>query len=202
MGILRLIFSATVFFLCSFSITSALYAFLLQSYGESRKVFGGLFRMLVYHDRHPYMYICIVCICYAVAAACLLPKISQQGKSKWLWILFVVLISPILASPIGGALWHYHDMTAGFFPPSALDKLASGIPHGLLSGWAIILTSYPYNMVCVIFGIVGTSFMAKILHRYSYHEQDNIFLYFSLSYLCVFAVMYSLLMCNTYIHLK
>jgi hypothetical protein len=54
----------------------------------------------------------------------------------------------LLASPLGGMLWYWHDMRAGFFPPDWLSTLLlQGSRDGLLLGWLIVSLSIPYNLL-------------------------------------------------------
>lgn len=144
-----------VFFLCAFLVTSGMY--LLLHALLSGFVFGALFRMFLYHWEHPYQYISLVCLCYAALAAALAPRVARNGRLA----ILVVLLSPLAASPFGGALWHYHDMLAGFFPPDPWSKLLRGVGEGLSAGWLILLLSFPYNLFCAALGVKGTVWLAK-----------------------------------------
>ena len=74
------------------------------------------------------------------------------------------MATPLLASPLGGMLWHLHDMLAGYFPDSWGQKLMDGAGEGIMIGWLIILMSVPYNAICAVLGILGTRRVAQRLY--------------------------------------
>jgi hypothetical protein len=111
--------------------------------------------MFLYHESHPYEYIFIPCFIYAIIFTCLAPWIKKR-KYNFIYIIFFILLSVIISSPLGGLLWEYHDMKAGFFPEGKLltDKLLEGFTLGISIGWIIIAMSIPYNIFCLIAGYV------------------------------------------------
>ena len=148
-----------IFFGCSFGIASLIYhALALLTNGVF--IFGGLPRMFLYHWIYPNHYIALVCLIYALLAAAFAPRIARR-PSLAIWI---VLATPLLASPLGGMLWHLHDMLAGYFPDSWGQKLMDGAGEGIMIGWLIILMSVPYNAICAVLGILGTRRLAQRLY--------------------------------------
>jgi hypothetical protein len=121
--------------------------------------------MFTYHYKYPYQYIFIVCFFYSLFATVFAQKIAKS--EKWLlYSLVVIFLALLFASPVGGMLWHVHDMLAGFFPANAMHKILQGIPEGLGIGWLILLLSFPYNILCTLCGIAGTRVVAKKLLQY------------------------------------
>ena len=70
-----------------------------------------------------------------------------------------------LACPLGGMLWHFHDMQAGFFPNFWLRKLLGGFADGLMIGPRLIFYSFPYNLMGVIFGYLATSCLNSFFYQ-------------------------------------
>ena len=70
-----------------------------------------------------------------------------------------------LACPLGGMLWHFHDMQAGFFPNFWLRKLLGGFADGLMIGPRLIFYSFPYNLIGVIFGYLATNCLNSFFHQ-------------------------------------
>lgn len=154
-----------IFFLCSFVVTATVYQCMALLYAEDVRpiILGMSFRMFLYHGDHPFLYIAVVCLCYALLATFFAARIARGDGRATMWAWGVVLLSPILASPLGGMLWHYHDMMANRIPSYAIAKLLSGIGEGYSQGWFIILLGFPYNAICAWLGVSGTVRLAKKL---------------------------------------
>ena len=105
--------------------------------------------MFVYHEQHPMQYIGVVAVCYALVAALWTVRMKRprRGVSRMLEVLAVILVALALACPLGGMLWHFHDMQAGFFPNFWLRKLLGGFVDGLMIGPRLIFYSFPYNLI-------------------------------------------------------
>lgn len=148
------------FFGCSFGLAALIYhAMALLTKGPF--IFGVLPRMFLYHWIYPNHHIALVCLIYALLAAAFAPRIARR-PSLAIWI---VLVTPLLASPLGGMLWHLHDMLEGYFPTSWLKKLLlDGALEGAGLGWLIVLLSFPYNVICALLGIRGTRRLAQRIH--------------------------------------
>ena len=120
--------------------------------------FAAEFRMFLYHYEHPMQYIGVVAACYALVATVwtVFAKRRRAGLARFLEILSVILVSLALACPLGGMLWHFHDMQAGFFPAFWPRKLLCGVLQGLLLGPRLILLSIPFNILGLIGGCLAT----------------------------------------------
>jgi hypothetical protein len=136
----------TVFFwLSSFGLAAAGY-YLLRLLVPGGHVFGAWYRMLRYHEAHPLAYIALCCLCYGPLAAAALGSWRRRGFPGRLGLVSLLALGTVaLASPLGGMLWHWHDMQAGYFPAGWLPKLLHGSRDGLLLGWLIVLLSVPYT---------------------------------------------------------
>ena len=149
-------FCFTTCFVVCFGGLAALYWLLSLLMNES--AFAWLPRMFVYHEQHPMQYIGLVAICYAAVAslwtACM--KRKRSGARQILEALAVILLALVLACPLGGMLWHFHDMQAGFFPHFWLRKLLRGFVDGLMVGPLLIFHSFPYNLIGLLAGCMVT----------------------------------------------
>ena len=141
------------------SLTS--FAFLLGSLGYVvissllGAAFGGLFRMFMYHEAHPFQYIGIVAIVFGIIGAGWVRFFGgTEGWKRWTSILLCMVLTIIAASVPGGILWKIHDMQAGYFTEGARfwRDLWWGAKEGLLVGWFVILISIPYNLIGLLIG--------------------------------------------------
>ena len=120
-----------------------------------------------YQVEYPMQYICVVAVCYALVAAlwtvCM--KRQRRGVLRVLEVLSVILVALVLACPLGGMLWHFHDMLAGFFPDFWLRKLLGGFVDGLMVGPRLVFYSFPYNLMALIVGYFATTCLNAFLHQ-------------------------------------
>lgn len=149
-------FHFITYFVVCFCGLAGLYGLVSLLMNES--AFGWLPRMFLYHEQHPMQYIGVVAICYAAVAslwtACM--KRKRLGVRRILEALAVILVALVLACPLGGMLWHFHDMQAGFFPHFWLRKLLRGFVDGLMVGPMLVFFSFPYNIIGLIAGCIVT----------------------------------------------
>ncbi|MBE9060065.1 hypothetical protein [cf. Phormidesmis sp. LEGE 11477] len=169
----RIVFLFLGYAIAGFSLMSAVYAFLkatkLTIYGEHGLVFGALFRMYLYHERHPYQYLLLVAIVYGCLATM---WAHYAGKAQRGWkragsIIGVMVLTIICSSVPGGMLWVFHDTQAGFFPGMNrfLNNLWWGAGAGLSVGWLIFMLSIPYNVLCLLSGYYLTDYIEKTMRR-------------------------------------
>ena len=161
----KCIFCSIVYFVVCFGGLGRLYRLVSLLMRES--AFAGVPRMFVYHEQHPMQYIGIVAVCYAFVAALWTVWMKRQRRGV-LWsleALAVIIVALVLACPLGGMLWHFHDMQAGFFPNFWLRKLLCGFVDGLMIGPRLIFYSFPYNLIGVIFGYLATSCLNSFFHQ-------------------------------------
>lgn len=126
-------------------------------------VFGGLWRMPAYHITHPYQYIFLMSVAYASTGIVWMKLFSgTKGFIRYFTLIVALFFTVLLASGPGGVLWVFHDMQAGYFPVGKRfwSDVFSGANSGLEAGWLIVLYSFPYNLVCLAFGV-------KLLDKYS-----------------------------------
>lgn len=124
-------------------------------------VFGGLFRMHMYHDEHPLQYIAVVSIAFGIVGTFWLRLFGHTtGWMRWTSMFAAIVVTIIVASVPGGVLWKIHDMQAGYFPPGSRfwDDLLWGAKEGLMVGWLVVVTSFPYNLLGLVVGLL-------VLHR-------------------------------------
>lgn len=141
------------YLLTSFACASLGYALVYAALGES--VFGGLYRMFVYHQRHPFQYIGLACAVFAVVAATFTSRVARTGGWRRVSAIVAIMLgSVVIASAPGGVLWSVHDMQAGYFPTGERfwQALVWGATTGLQTGWLIIAISFPFNVLGLIVG--------------------------------------------------
>ncbi len=130
---------------------SAVFALLKHGLGM-QMVFGALYRMFLYHERHPYQYIALFCAVFAVVLVWLLGAWPRTRRSPvWALTAWALLLSLVVASALGGGLWKLHDMQAGYFPQGERfwRDLWWGVEAGLLLGWRVLLASTPFQLLCL-----------------------------------------------------
>jgi hypothetical protein len=125
----------------------------------NNSVFGSWFRMLNYHELHPFQYILIPCFFYGIVATYFFKTISYESIREQMFLTIkIILITIFISCPFGGILWHFHDMQAGYFPEEWVNLMFSrGTSDGIHLGWLIILLSFPYN----IFGSIICFYLTK-----------------------------------------
>ena len=161
----KCVFYFVVYFAVCFGGLGILYRLVSLLMRES--AFAGVSRMFVYHEQHPMQYIGVVAVCYALVAALwtVFMKRRCTGALRILEVLAVILVALVLACPLGGMLWHFHDMLAGFFPNFWVRKLLGGFADGLMIGPRLIFYAFPYNLIGVIFGYLATSCLNSFFHQ-------------------------------------
>ncbi len=146
------------FWIASFTCAILGY-YLLKFIMPNDYVFGMYYRMLLYHYEYPIGYILIPCIIYGLLCMYFMNRL-QTGNS-WMRLFFVgiiVFLTVLISSPLGGMLWQYHDMNAGYFPDDWLLKMIiKGSIMGFQFGWLIIALSIPYNILGIIISYFITS---------------------------------------------
>lgn len=142
-------------------------AFVLGSLGylalnvSGEPVFGGLFRMFMYHEQNPFQYIALVAIVFGFTGVLWVRFFGRlSGWRRWGTIIATLWMTVVFASIPGGVLWAIYDMQAGFVPKWPLfgNKLWWGLRDGFFLGWLVILLSFPYN-------VAGTLLGAFVLHK-------------------------------------
>lgn len=146
------------YFTVTFAAASVCYQFLHWLSG-GRYVFGGLMRMFMYHEQHPFQYIALICLIYAIAATLVTPWLARFSWEKRALLIVLLMAGTILfASVPGGVLWSLHDMQAGYFPTGERfwRALLWGATTGAQCGWLVILLSIPYNFIGLLAGYAIT----------------------------------------------
>jgi hypothetical protein len=154
------------YLLASFSTASLCYIIFETFFGN--RVFGALFRMFAYHWQHPFQYIAIACVTFAIVAALFSPQIARlAGWRRGLATLAVMVGSLVIASVPGGILWSIHDMQAGYFPEGDRfwHALGDGASMGLHVGWLVIALSIPYNIAGLIVGFLIMTYGFRIVAK-------------------------------------
>ena len=132
---------------------------LLYAIMPGNYVFGYLFLMFCYHFQHPFQYIAVVAVTYAIIATAFALKWPDiMGWHRRLLIFGIMISTIIVASVPGGVLWKIHDMQEGFIPAGSKlwADLGWGALTGLEIGWLIVALSIPYNIIGLILGYFVT----------------------------------------------
>jgi len=130
--------------------------------------FGGLFRMFMYHEAHPFQYIGIVAVVFGILGAGWVRFFGvTEGWKRWVSILLCIVFTIFVASVPGGILWKIHDMQAGYFTEGARfwRDLWWGAKEGLLVGWFVMLISIPYNLIGIVIGTLLLHKLPSIVSR-------------------------------------
>lgn len=146
-----------ILFATAFVVGVGSYWLLHSILGQGR-VFGGLFRMFLYHDQHPAQYIAVVAFFSAWLAALWGIRSRAIGWRWHLGLIGVLAAALLLSSAAGGMLWTFHDMQAGFFPPleRRIGMFAEGAIRGVGTGWLIVLLLFPFNVVTTFLAYAAT----------------------------------------------
>ena len=113
------------------------------------RVFGAPYGMYLYHDAHPLAYLTLCCGVFGPLAASATEAFRWRGRWGRVGVVALLALATVgLSSPLGGMLWEWHDMRAGYFPADwARVSFLNGARDGLLLGWFIVLLSLPYNVL-------------------------------------------------------
>ncbi|RYD49966.1 MAG: hypothetical protein EOP83_24560 [Verrucomicrobiaceae bacterium] len=120
---------------------------------------GMMYEIFKYHWSHPFHQIGLVSLCYALIAT---PVILSPEDPVRRWpkssTLIIVILSLVIASPLGGVLWVLHDMRAGHVPEGQAfwDHIEWGARYAVSFSWLAILISFPYNLFGLVLGHLVT----------------------------------------------
>ncbi|MCL2144047.1 MAG: hypothetical protein FWH43_00915 [Endomicrobia bacterium] len=133
--------------------------------------FASFYKKYTYHHVHPYQFIFIMCFVFSVLAVLFSEKFKKLSLPKQILLTFLIIaLTTIISSPLGGMLWHLHDMLAGHFPKKWLWKLIRyGFREGIQLGWIIILMSAPYNII----GAASGFFIIKTISNIPDEKTEN-----------------------------
>jgi len=132
--------------------------------GRDSTPVGYLFRMFMYPDQHPLQYVAVVAVPFAVLTALWTVTMNRRLHSKrWLQITGVILLSLVISSILGGLLWTFHDMQAGYFPAydMMVDHFQQGAWWGLTLGPIIVALSIPMNVLAFVIAYTVASFTER-----------------------------------------
>lgn len=160
-------FALTLF--ASFIFAAACYDILLF-FGF--KPFAGLYRMYCYHWLHPFQFMFIPCFVFSVLAVAFSGKFKKASIPKQIgFTVLIIFLTILISSPLGGMLWHLHDMLAGYFPKNWFLKLVKyGFREGMQLGWIIIICSVPYNII----GMLTSFFILRTISDFPQDKKDNV----------------------------
>jgi hypothetical protein len=117
-----------------------------------------------YHARFPLPYLLAVSLTFSLTSAAWLVAVAPRTtRFRPVHIAALPLLSALLAGPLCGMIWVYHDMLAGFFPaPSdALGYMLSGARSGFRLAPIVILYSWRLSIPAYLAGISLLIFMVK-----------------------------------------
>ena len=141
--------------------------FIIKAIRSDNEVFGSLFRMSSYHHQHPFSYILIPCVLYSLIVT--IGGSQPLNKSllrEVILTLAIVFFTILFSLPVGGMLYYYHDMRAGYFPDNWLPVMINdGTSKGFEAGWLIIALSFPYNVLGIVVCYFITKAGSHIFHK-------------------------------------
>lgn len=139
----------------AFSMASLGYAFLCVLMDRVYAGPGPNFSYHQYHHQHPYQYIALVALVYALVGS-LWYRCCRTAKwwLRYTSLILVIPVSLVISSIPGGVLWKLHDMHAGFYTRGEVlwRDLYLGAKQGLKLGWRLMLLSFPYNVLGYLIG--------------------------------------------------
>lgn len=155
-----------VTFITSFIFAAACYDILLF-FGISP--FSTFYGRYSYHLMHPLQFIAVPCFVFSVLAVIFSDIFEKSSILKQILLtLLLAFLTVLISSPLGGILWHFHDMLAGHFPQNWLWKLIRyGFREGIQLGWLIIILSIPYNFI----GLFVSFFILKTISGIAKNKQ-------------------------------
>jgi hypothetical protein len=164
-----IVLAAKVFALGFIGITvyCAVVYLLLRDVVGLHMVFGGLYRMFMYHAKHPFQNIALFCAVFAAGLALILG--AWPTAKRWpAWVLttLVLLLTVLLGSALGGALWALHDMQAGYFPPG--DRRWQQMKWACKVAWkwaGWCCCSLPFNVLCLPAFYAAGRYGSRQFHR-------------------------------------
>lgn len=157
----------------SFAAWSAICA-LLHAVWPDRPVFSTLYRMITYHESHPYAFIAVVSVVFACVAAAAGPAVARlSGGRRIAALVGVVVVAVVLAGIPGGLLYMLLDIRAGFVPPSYTLRanLVRSATDGLVLGPFIAAFSVPFNILALGAG-VGVLHVGLRIARYTTRDPE------------------------------
>ncbi|CAG0929362.1 hypothetical protein TFLX_01279 [Thermoflexales bacterium] len=126
-----------------------------------------------YHELYPIPYLLIIVLVFAIVGALWLIFIALRFiRFRFLQIIVLPWMAVLLASPVCGMLWVYHDMQAGFFPafPQMIDYLLFGAQQGVLFALNVVLFSMPLNLLA--YG-VACLLLVMFAKRFGFEQPEH-----------------------------
>jgi H+/Cl- antiporter ClcA len=159
--IYRSIINYSILSTVSFISLAASYGILAHVFHQTHPI-ATLYRMYEYHNEQPFQYIAIIAIVFGIFGALWIKYFGRsQGWKRWSMMTVVMIATIVGSSPIGGILWHIHDMQHGFIPAGIVSKIVEGAIGGLIIGWLIVLLSMPLNLIGVVIGYISLHLLSK-----------------------------------------
>ena len=112
-------------------------------------VFDELIHTVPYQSIHPIPFIFVTCISFLITQ---LLVCRIYFKHIFFNYLLFYMLWLLLSCVIGGGLWSYYDMEAGWYPQGLLliKKILNDIKLGVLLGPGMVIMSIPYNLLILI----------------------------------------------------
>jgi H+/Cl- antiporter ClcA len=156
----RFLINSSILFAIGFVSLVASYR-ILEYFLQAAPLYS-LYRMYQYHIAFFWQYIAIISLFFGILGAVWIKYYGcSRGWKRWWSIALIIIATVLCSSPIGGLLWHIHDMQAGFVPPTYINKLVRGLLDGLFFGWLLVLISFPLNAIGVVVAYSSLHFLSK-----------------------------------------
>jgi hypothetical protein len=153
-------------FLVSFAGGSVVFfvlRFIIQGY-DGHTPIAYWFRMTMYPDGHPFQYAFIVAVTFALLTTIWTVWLSARlHRMRWLQIAAIIALTVEISGVLGGVLYMFHDMQAGYFPDRdiMMDRFIWGAGTGAVLGPIIVAFSVPLNALCFAIAYVTASFTQR-----------------------------------------
>jgi hypothetical protein len=142
--------------------------FLRLAAGADGSPVAYLYRMAAYPDAHPLQYVAVVALPFSFLTA--LWAVAGSGRlrvPRWLQITGLIALSLAAGCALGGVLYEFHDMQAGYFPARDImfDHFRRGAWWGLGLGPLIIALSVPMNVAAFLVAYAVASLTRRTFGR-------------------------------------
>jgi hypothetical protein len=179
MNRLRMFFKiATLMFITSGTAACGLYFGMQALLGHPPIVVAvPLAHVAQYQNQYPIPYLLTFAFVFAVVSALWLVRLrSRRSRLRPIHIAAIPFVAVLLAGPIWGMLWTYHDIQAGFFPgfQQMVDYLLFGAQYGLFFSLNGAVQSLPFSLLAYIAAVILVSVFMK---RFVLSKSENVSLH-------------------------
>lgn len=116
-----------------------------------KSIFGPIFRVPAHHEHHPYEFWILQCLTFGLFATAWWQTFSRARFFVRIFTaLMAIWISILFAAFPASLLWMHYEFGLSELSSRRIFEL---FPYGIEAGVLLCLTSIPFNLVAVAFGI-------------------------------------------------